>query len=113
MELGGKAPLVACADADVERTARAIVFGGFANAGQVCISVERVYAHRDVYDAIVGRVKELTQELRVGDPAEETVDVGAIIFEKQIDVAEKHIADAVAKGAQVLAGGHRKAGRGQ
>jgi acyl-CoA reductase-like NAD-dependent aldehyde dehydrogenase len=114
MELGGKAPLIACADADVERTARAIVFGGFANAGQVCISVERVYAHREVHDAIVKRVKELTQQLRVGDPADESVDVGAIIFPKQMDVAEKHIADAVKKGAEVVAGGsRRKGGPGQ
>ncbi len=113
MELGGKAPLLACADADVERTARAIVFGGFANSGQVCISVERVYAHRDVYDSIVRRVKQLTQELRVGDPSEDTVDIGAIIFPKQIDVAEKHIADAVAKGAELVTGGKRKGGAGQ
>ena len=49
MELGGKAPLLACEDCDLERTARAIVFGGFANSGQVCISVERVYAHQSVY----------------------------------------------------------------
>jgi succinate-semialdehyde dehydrogenase/glutarate-semialdehyde dehydrogenase len=113
MELGGKAPLLACADADIERTARAIVFGGFANAGQVCISVERVYAHRDVYEPIVRRVKELTAELRVGDPSEDTVDIGAIIFPKQIEVAEKHIADAVAKGAEVVSGGQRKPGPGQ
>jgi acyl-CoA reductase-like NAD-dependent aldehyde dehydrogenase len=113
MELGGKAPLLACADADVERTARAIVFGGFANAGQVCISVERVYAHRDVYEPIVRRVKELTQQLRVGDPSTETVDIGAIIFPKQIDVAEKHVADAVAKGAELVAGGKRREGPGQ
>src|SRR5271156_5055978 len=65
MELGGKAPLLACADADVERTARAIVFGGFANAGQVCISVERVYAHKDLYEPLVSRVRELVGELRV------------------------------------------------
>ncbi len=113
MELGGKAPLLACADADVERTARAIVFGGFANAGQVCISVERVYAHRDIYEPIVQRVKELTQQLRLGDPAEESVDVGAIIFPKQIDVAERHVADAVAKGAELLTGGKRREGPGQ
>ena len=113
MELGGKAPLLACADADVERTARAIVFGGFANAGQVCISVERVYAHRDVYDPIVRRVKELTEELRVGDPSRETVDVGAIIFPKQIEIAERHIADAIAKGAELVAGGRRMTGQGQ
>ena len=113
MELGGKAPLIACADADLEKTARAIVFGGFANAGQVCISVERVYAHRDVYEPLVRRVKELTSELRVGDPSQDFVDIGAIIFPKQIEVAEKHIADALKKGAELVAGGKRMAGPGQ
>jgi acyl-CoA reductase-like NAD-dependent aldehyde dehydrogenase len=113
MELGGKAPLIACADADLERTARAIVFGGFANAGQVCVSVERVYAHKDIYDPLVQRVKELTSKLRVGDPAKDFVDVGAIIFPKQIEVAEKHIDDAIKKGAELVCGGKRKAGLGQ
>jgi succinate-semialdehyde dehydrogenase/glutarate-semialdehyde dehydrogenase len=113
MELGGKAPLIACSDAEIERTARAITFGGFSNCGQVCISVERVYAHRDVHDRILDRVVELTKELRQGDPAKETVDVGAMIFAPQIEVVEKHIADAVAKGAVLKAGGHRVPGRGQ
>jgi succinate-semialdehyde dehydrogenase/glutarate-semialdehyde dehydrogenase len=113
MELGGKAPLIACADADLERTARAIVFGGFANAGQVCISVERVYAHKDVYEPLVGRVKSLVGELRQGDPMQDYPDVGAIIFPKQIEVAEKHIADALKKGAELVSGGKRKSGRGQ
>ena len=88
MELGGKAPLIACSDADVERTARAITFGGFSNCGQVCISVERVYAHRDVHDAILERVVALTRELKQGDPNREVVDVGAIIFAPQMDIAE-------------------------
>lgn len=113
MELGGKAPLIACADADVERTARAIVFGGFSNCGQVCVSVERVYAHREIHDKLVERVVELTKELRQGDPSQDFVDVGAIIFPHQIDVAEKHIADAVSKGANVRTGGRRKPGPGQ
>lgn len=113
MELGGKAPLVACADADVERTAQAIVFGGFTNAGQACISVERVYAHADIHDRVLDRVVELTNKLRIGDPARETVDVGAIIFSHQIDVAEKHIADATAKGAEVRCGGQRLERPGQ
>src|SRR5512139_3718191 len=86
MELGGKAPLLVCSDADVERAARAAVFGGFSNAGQVCISVERVYAHRDVADKLTERMPELTKELKVGDPGKGTVDVGAIIFPKQIDI---------------------------
>jgi acyl-CoA reductase-like NAD-dependent aldehyde dehydrogenase len=113
MELGGKAPLIACADADVERTARAIVFGGFSNAGQVCISVERVYAHRDIHDKLVDRVVDLTSQLRQGDPSASFVDVGAIIFPHQIEVAEKHIADAVQKGAEIRSGGKRVAGPGQ
>jgi succinate-semialdehyde dehydrogenase/glutarate-semialdehyde dehydrogenase len=114
MELGGKAPLIACGDADVERTARAIVFGGFVNSGQVCISVERVYAHERIHDELVARVQELVGELRQGDPnGGEVVDVGAIIFAKQIDVAEKHIADAVSKGAEIVAGGKRRPGPGQ
>lgn len=114
MELGGKAPLVACADCDVERTANAIVFGGFVNSGQACIAVERVYAHESIHDALVGRVKELTVALRQGDPqGDATVDIGAIIFPKQIEIAEKHIADAVAKGARVVTGGKRRAGAGQ
>ncbi len=114
MELGGKAPLVACADCDVERTARAIVFGGFVNSGQVCISVERVYAHEKIHDPLVARVRDLTRELRQGDPSSgETIDVGAIIFSKQIEVAERHIADALAKGAELVTGGKRRPGPGQ
>jgi succinate-semialdehyde dehydrogenase/glutarate-semialdehyde dehydrogenase len=113
MELGGKAPLIACADADVERTARGIVFGGFTNSGQVCLSVERVYAHREIHDKLVDRVVELTRELRQGDPSQEMVDVGAIIFSQQIDVAERHIADAIGKGAVLRIGGKRVPGRGQ
>ncbi len=113
MELGGKAPLIVCADADVERAARAAVFGGFSNGGQVCISVERVYAHRDVADKLTQRMTELTKELKVGDPGKGSVDVGAIIFPKQIDIAEAHIDDAVKKGAKVLAGGKRIPGPGQ
>jgi succinate-semialdehyde dehydrogenase/glutarate-semialdehyde dehydrogenase len=113
MELGGKAPAIVAEDADVERAARAIVFGGFANSGQICISVERVYAHEKVHDKLVSRIKELVSELRQGNPQDGEVDLGAIIFPHQITVAEKHIADAVSKGAEVLTGGKRKAGPGQ
>lgn len=113
IELGGKAPLLACSDCDVERTARAIVFGGFVNSGQVCISVERVYAHESIHDQLVDRVKTLTEEIRQGDPhGPSEVDMGAIIFAKQIEVAENHIADAVKKGARLVTGGKRRPGKG-
>jgi len=112
MELGGKAPLVACEDCDLERTARAVVFGGFANSGQVCISVERVYAHERVYEPLIERVRSLVGELRQGDPMRDYVDLGAITFPRQIDVAERHIQDALRKGARLVCGGHRIPGRG-
>lgn len=108
MELGGKAPLLACADSDVERTARAIVGGGFANSGQVCLSVERVYAHSDVHDELVARVVELVKGLRLGDPASEICDIGGITFAHQLDVADAHVADAIANGGIVHCGGRRR-----
>jgi succinate-semialdehyde dehydrogenase/glutarate-semialdehyde dehydrogenase len=113
MELGGKAPLVACEDCDIERTARAIVFGGFANSGQVCISVERVYAHERVYAALVDRVAALTADLRQGDPSRDYVDLGAITLPRQIEIVERHIEDATKKGARVVRGGKRLPGPGQ
>ena len=113
MELGGKAPLLALADCDIERTARAIVFGGFSNAGQACISVERVYAAKAIHEPLLARCKELTQKLKIGDPSRDYVDVGAIIFPKQIEIAERHIDDAVGKGAEIVTGGRRRPGPGQ
>jgi acyl-CoA reductase-like NAD-dependent aldehyde dehydrogenase len=113
MELGGKAPLIACEDCDLERTARAIVFGGFANSGQVCISVERVYAHDSVYDPLVERVRILVGDLRQGDPSRDYVDIGAITLAKQMEVARQHIEDAVRKGARLVCGGHKLPDRGQ
>jgi succinate-semialdehyde dehydrogenase/glutarate-semialdehyde dehydrogenase len=112
LELGGKAPLIACDDCDLEHTAQAIVNGGFANSGQVCISVERVLAHEAVHDRLLDRVVELTRELRQGDPGAGEVDVGAMTFPRQIEVVEAHIRDAIGKGAVVLTGGQRRAGAG-
>jgi succinate-semialdehyde dehydrogenase/glutarate-semialdehyde dehydrogenase len=112
LELGGKAPLVVADDVDVERAARAIVFGGFANSGQACISVERVYAHRNVYERLVERVTELTHELRQADPESGTVDVGAMVLPRQLETVERLLANAVAHGARLTAGGKRRAGPG-
>jgi len=113
VELGGKAAAIVCDDADVERAARGIAFGGFANSGQVCISVERVYAHASVYDRLVSRTRELVQEIRQGDPTRYDVDMGAIIFPKQMEIAEALIADATDKGATLETGGSRLEGEGQ
>lgn len=105
LELGGKDPMVVCADADLERAAAGAVYGAFANAGQVCVSTERVYVVDEVADAFVRKVLERTTELRQGPEGES--DVGAIIDRGQLDVIEAHVEDARRRGARVLAGGRR------
>jgi acyl-CoA reductase-like NAD-dependent aldehyde dehydrogenase len=105
LELGGKDPMIVCADADLERAARGAVWGAFANAGQVCTSTERVYVIDEVADEFTRRVLEETAALRQGHEGE--FDVGAIIWPQQLDVIEAHMEDARSRGAQVLAGGRR------
>jgi succinate-semialdehyde dehydrogenase/glutarate-semialdehyde dehydrogenase len=107
LELGGKAPAIVCADADLERAAGAITWGAFANAGQVCASVERVYAHQSVHDELVERVVAKTRALRQGDPARGVVDVGSMTWERQVEVVEELVKAAVAEGARIESGGER------
>ena len=114
LELGGKDPMVVCADADVERAANAASFYSMNNAGQVCISVERCYVEEPVYDEFVAKVTETVRGLRQGASTEAgSVDVGAVIFPPQLDIVEAHVQDAVDKGARVLTGGHGHAERGR
>jgi acyl-CoA reductase-like NAD-dependent aldehyde dehydrogenase len=114
LELGGKDPMVVCADADVERAANAASFYSMNNAGQVCISVERCYVEEPVYDEFVAKVTKTVRGLRQGASTEPgSVDVGAVIFPPQLDVVEAHVQDAVDKGAKVLTGGHGHSDRGR
>ncbi len=107
-ELGGKDPMIVCADADIERAAQAAVWGAFANCGQVCASVERVYVHKSIADAFISRTIELTRKLRVGNAAGgEDVDVGSMVHERQVQVIERQVQDAASKGARILLGGRR------
>jgi acyl-CoA reductase-like NAD-dependent aldehyde dehydrogenase len=105
LELGGKDPMIVCADADLERAAKGAVYGAFANAGQVCISTERVYVVDEVAGAFTDRVLQETASLRQGADGE--FDVGPMIWPAQLEVVEAHVRDAVSKGARVLAGGRR------
>jgi acyl-CoA reductase-like NAD-dependent aldehyde dehydrogenase len=114
LELGGKDPMIVCADANLERAATAAAFYSMNNAGQVCISVERVYVEEPVYDDFVSRVTEEIRGLRQG-PSEGpgTVDVGAVIFPPQLEIVDEHVRDAVDKGAKVVTGGHIRPGEGR
>ena len=114
LELGGKDPMIVCADADIERAANAAAFYSMNNGGQVCISVERVYVEEPVYDDFVRRVADNVRELRQGAPTGiGTVDVGAVTFPPQIEIVDDHVRDAISKGAKVLVGGHPRAGAGR
>jgi acyl-CoA reductase-like NAD-dependent aldehyde dehydrogenase len=114
LELGGKDPMIVLRDADLERAANAAVYYSMQNGGQTCISVERVYVEEPVYDEFVAKVEKKVRALRQGVPqGPGSVDVGAVIFEPQIDTIEDHVRDAVDKGARVLTGGHSRKDRGR
>jgi succinate-semialdehyde dehydrogenase/glutarate-semialdehyde dehydrogenase len=111
LELGGKAAALVLEDADLDRATNAILWGGFANAGQVCASVERVYAADKVYDNFVASLTDKASRLRVGPPGE-GIDVGAMTWPKQREIVESLVADARAKGGRVTAGGERVGDKG-
>jgi len=114
LELGGKDPMIVCADADVERAANAAAYYSMNNGGQVCISVERVYVEAPVYDEFVAKVTDNIRRLRQGAPAGVgTVDIGAVTFPPQVEIIDEHVRDAVEKGAKVLVGGHARGGAGR
>ena len=107
LELGGKDAMVVCADADIDRAVDGAVWGGFAYAGQVCISVERVYVEEPVYDEFVHKLVAKTSELRLGMDTKHdySCDVGAMATEQQLATVSRHVNDAVSKGASVFTGG--------
>jgi acyl-CoA reductase-like NAD-dependent aldehyde dehydrogenase len=106
LELGGKDPAVVLADADLERAANGIAFGGMFNSGQVCVSVERVYVEAPIYDEFVAKLTDKVSQLRQGqDDRGYRFDVGAMATPAQRDIVARHVNDAVAGGARVTTGG--------
>ena len=114
LELGGKDPVVVLKDANLDRAAQAVVWGSFCNAGQVCAAVERVYVDRSIADTFTAKVVELTRQLRVGASTgqDDEVEVGPMISERQVQIVERHVSEAVASGARTLTGGKRQADAG-
>ena len=107
LELGGKDPMLVLDDADVDVASSAAVWGAFVNAGQACLSVERCYVHRSLYESFAQACAEKTKQLRVGNGMDAHTDVGPMIREQQVRIVEAHVEDAKARGARVLAGGKR------
>lgn len=107
LELGGKDPMIILEDADLERAARGALWGGFMNTGQSCASIERIYVDRRVAETFLDRLVSLTKVLRVGNPLDPETDIGPMTTLSQLETVEGQIAEARAKGAQVLCGGAR------
>ncbi|MBM4384444.1 MAG: aldehyde dehydrogenase family protein [Deltaproteobacteria bacterium] len=105
LELGGKDAMIVCADADLDRAAQGALIGSCMNTGHYCCGTERIYVDDAVYEPFVAKVVEGAKKLRQSDTGE--FDVGAVFWDKQMSIIERHMDDAVAKGAKVLVGGRR------
>jgi len=105
MELGGNAPFIVFDDADLDQAVAGAMASKFRNAGQTCVCANRIFVQDGVYDAFAERLKQAVLALRVGDGLQENVDLGPLIDRAGVDKVQEHIDDAIAGGAQVLAGG--------
>lgn len=108
LELGGKDPLIVLKDADLDLAASGAIMGAMENAGQTCISVERVYVEDAVYDAFLERVQQYISQLKVGTENAYETHMGSMANSRELARTEAHVADAVKRGARVLAGGKRR-----
>jgi len=108
LELGGKNPILILRDADIEKAAEGAVRASFSNAGQLCVSMERMFVADQIYDRFVERFVARTEAMILGATLQWGNDMGSLISEQQLDTVVGHVEDAVAKGARVLTGGRAR-----
>ena len=108
LELGGKDAMIVCADADLDKAAHGAVWGSCVNTGHYCCSTERIYVEASVYDAFTEKVTVLSNSLKQGQEHGFDEDIGAVFWDKQLDIINNHVTDAVSQGAKVLTGGSIK-----
>jgi acyl-CoA reductase-like NAD-dependent aldehyde dehydrogenase len=106
LELGGKDPAIVLSDADLDMAAVRVITGAWENAGQACLSIERVYVEEPVYDAFLNKVQEYARQFKFG--ADINDYMGTMINEREVIRTEEHVRDAVEKGAKVVLGGKRR-----
>lgn len=105
LELGGKDPMIVCADANLAHAVSGAAWGAFANAGQTCASIERAYVHESVAEPFLAALINRAEELRLGDPLDWNTEIGPMTSSDQADLVEELIADAVEGGAELRCGG--------
>lgn len=108
LELGNTSPVVVAPDADLDFVAKRCALGAFYNSGQVCISVQRIYSQKQVYEPFSEKFVKATEAMVVGDPLDERVDVGPMIDSKEVDRIEGWVKEAQSSGAKILTGGKRE-----
>jgi acyl-CoA reductase-like NAD-dependent aldehyde dehydrogenase len=108
LELGNTSPVVVAPDADLDFVAKRCAVGAYYNSGQVCISVQRIYSEKNVYEPFSEKFVKATEAMVVGDPLDERVDVGPMIDSKELDRIEEWVTEAQTSGAKVLTGGRRE-----
>jgi acyl-CoA reductase-like NAD-dependent aldehyde dehydrogenase len=108
LELGNTSPVVVAPDADLDFVAKRCAVGAFYNSGQVCISVQRIYSEKKVYESFSEKFVKATEAMVVGDPLDELVDVGPMIDSREVDRIEGWVKDAQNSGAKILTGGKRE-----
>ncbi len=109
MELGGNAPFIVFDDADLDKAVEGAIISKYRNNGQTCVCSNRIYVQAGVYDAFAEKLSAAVAAMKVGDGLEDGVTAGPLISESAVDKVEEHIADAVAKGAEIKTGGNRHA----
>ncbi|GCD43606.1 succinic semialdehyde dehydrogenase [Streptomyces paromomycinus] len=108
LELGGKNAMLVLDDADVDKAAAGAVRGCFSSAGQLCISIERLYVHASIADAFLERFAARTKAMRLGNALAYGADMGSLVGERQLETVTRHVDEAVAKGATLVAGGRAR-----
>ncbi|GAA6140959.1 NAD-dependent succinate-semialdehyde dehydrogenase [Hydrogenophaga sp. 5NK40-0174] len=109
MELGGNAPFIVFADADLDAAVEGAIVSKYRNAGQTCVCANRLYVHTKVYDAFVEKLATAVSTLQVGEGTASDVRIGPLIDDKAVAKVEQHVSDAMSKGARLVIGGHRHA----
>lgn len=110
LELGGHAPFIVFADADIQRAVDDIMACKFRNAGQTCVCTNRIYVHKSISLKLVDALAARVQELRVGDPSDSETQIGPLVDEQGLQKVSEHVADAVNRGASIVVGGRALGG---
>jgi acyl-CoA reductase-like NAD-dependent aldehyde dehydrogenase len=107
LEHGGVAPVIVEPDADMSELIPALAKGSFYHAGQVCVSVQRIYVHESIFDEVSNKLAELAKKLIIGDPLDPKTEVGPLILEREVDRIAQWVDEAVQSGAKLLCGGNK------